>query len=51
MSQYGYSPQIWPGFTPYEISKLVVQPQFIQQLTPSSLPFWRIWPIDNAYLG
>ena len=47
-SRYGYSPQLWPGFTPYEISKLVVQPQFIQQLTLSSLPFWRIWPIDNS---
>ena len=23
LSRFGYAPQLWPGFTPYEISKLV----------------------------
>jgi hypothetical protein len=48
-SRYGYGPQVWPGFTPYEIAKLVVQPHFVQWFTRVSwLPFWHAWPIDDG---
>ena len=32
LSRFGFAPQVWPGFTPYEISKLLLDPQFIQRL-------------------
>jgi hypothetical protein len=48
-SRYGYGPQVWPGFTPYEICKLVLEPQFLQRLTAASwLPFWGVWTIDDG---
>jgi ABC-type transport system involved in multi-copper enzyme maturation permease subunit len=48
-SRYGYGPQVWPGFTPYEICKLVLGPQFLQRLTAASwMPFWRVWSIDDG---
>jgi hypothetical protein len=48
-SRFGIGPQVWPGFTPYEISKLVVEPQFIRRLTAAFwLPLWRGWTIDDG---
>jgi hypothetical protein len=48
-SRHGFGPQVWPGFTPYEICKLVVEPKFIQRLTATSwVPFWHIWTIDDG---
>jgi hypothetical protein len=48
-SRYGFGPQVWPGFTPYEICKLVVEPHLIQWLTSVSwAPFWHIWTIDDG---
>ena len=48
-SKYGYGPQVWPGFTPYEICKLVLGPQFLQRLTAASwMPFWLVWTIDDG---
>jgi hypothetical protein len=46
-SRFGYAAQIWPGFTPYEISKLLPDPQYFQQLTSATWPrSWRISDID-----
>jgi hypothetical protein len=41
----GVSPQAWPGFTPYEISKLVLPPYFSLELAAVSWP--RLWPIPS----
>ena len=49
ISKYGYGPQVWPGFTPYEICKLIVEPKFIQRLNAASwVSFWHIWTIDDG---
>ena len=47
---FGYSPQVWPGFTPYEISKLFFDPLIIRHLGEDTWPtVWRISSIDNGY--
>jgi ABC-type transport system involved in multi-copper enzyme maturation permease subunit len=46
-SRRGFAPQIWPGFTPYEVSKLVLDPFFRVYLSESSWPdFRRLWDVD-----
>jgi ABC-type transport system involved in multi-copper enzyme maturation permease subunit len=46
-SRRGFAPQIWPGFTPYEVSKLVLDPFFRVLLSESSWPdFRRLWDVD-----
>ncbi len=37
LSRFGYAPQLWPGFTPYEIAKLVLDPQFLEYLSSRTL--------------
>ena len=34
----GFVPQLWPGFTPYEIAKLVMDPGFFRDLKAASRP-------------
>jgi ABC-type transport system involved in multi-copper enzyme maturation permease subunit len=38
ISRFGYAPQVWPGFTPYEISKVLFEPRIIDQLSLASWP-------------
>ena len=42
LSRFGYAPQLWPGFTPYEISKLILDTRFIERLYDADWPrsFW-----------
>ena len=48
-SRYGFAPQVWPGFTPYEIGKLLLLPDFPGQLASATWPSsWRISAIDNS---
>ena len=49
MSRFGFAPQVWPGFTPYEISKVFFDPQIMQRLANASWPYsWRISAIDDG---
>jgi ABC-2 family transporter protein len=49
LSRLGYAPQLWPGFTPYEISKLVLDPQFLEQLSGTSWPSsWSVLSMDDS---
>jgi hypothetical protein len=49
VSRFGYAPQIWPGFTLIEISKLLLDPPFIQRLTSASWPrSWWVSSIDDG---
>ncbi len=34
----GFVPQIWPAFTPYEVAKLVMNPEFFRSLRAATLP-------------
>jgi hypothetical protein len=50
ISRFGFAPQVWPGFTPYEISKLFFDPHIIRHLTEESWPtVWRISSVDNGF--
>ncbi len=50
LSQIGFAPQVWPGFTPYEISKLFLDPSIIRHLTEESWPtVWRLSSVDNGF--
>ena len=60
LSRLGYAPQLWPGFTPYEIAKLVLDPQFLEHLSSTRWPnHWSIssmndslfWPIFFSVLS
>ncbi len=47
----GFAPVLWPGFTPYEISKLVFNPQIVRSLAEASWPqswFWHLRNIDDG---
>ena len=45
----GFAPQVWPGFTPYEIAKLVMEPPFFDRFQLAQWPrFWRIWDMDDG---
>ena len=45
----GFAPLVWPGFTPYEVSKLVIDPFVLEQLSTAKWPrFWRLWDIDDG---
>jgi ABC-2 family transporter protein len=49
MSRLGFAPLVWPGFTPYEISKVFFEPQVVRLLADSSWPYsWRISAIDDG---
>jgi ABC-type transport system involved in multi-copper enzyme maturation permease subunit len=48
-SRRGYAPLIWPGFTPYEISKLVFDPYYFGRLADLPWPqLWRIRDLDDG---
>ena len=49
LSRFGYAPQLWPGFTPYEISKLVLDTHFIDRLKESKWPSsWWVSSMDDG---
>jgi hypothetical protein len=48
-SRYGFAPQGWPGFTPYEVGKLLLLPDYPGKLASASWPSsWRISAIDDG---
>jgi ABC-type transport system involved in multi-copper enzyme maturation permease subunit len=45
----GFAPQLWPGFTPYEVGKLVMDTQLLYQLSHMTWPqLWRFWDLDDG---
>jgi ABC-type transport system involved in multi-copper enzyme maturation permease subunit len=49
LSRFGYAPQLWPGFTPYEVSKLILDAQFIERLSTSDWPrSWRVTDMNDS---
>jgi hypothetical protein len=50
LSKFGFAPQLWPGFTPREISKLLPDPHFIRRLADASWPrsWWLFLSIDDG---
>jgi ABC-type transport system involved in multi-copper enzyme maturation permease subunit len=49
LAPHGFAPQDWPGFTPYEVDKLVMEPGIVQTLQAAQWPrFWRLWDIDDG---
>jgi len=51
LSRFGFAYQLWPGFTPYEIAKLLPNPWFLQQLSYTTWPrSWWITDIDDSLI-
>ena len=49
LSRFGFAPGVWPGFTPYEVTKLLLDPQFLQRLSVASWPrSWWLSSIDDG---
>jgi ABC-type transport system involved in multi-copper enzyme maturation permease subunit len=49
LSRAGFAPQVWPGFTPYELSKLVFDPYLFERVAETQWPqIWRIHDIDSG---
>ena len=49
LSRFGFAPQLWPGFSPYEMSKLLLDPQYLEQIRVVSWPYaWRIRAMDDG---
>jgi hypothetical protein len=49
VSTYGFTPLIWPGFTPYDVSKFAFYPGFVSLLAQSGWPqSWHIRNIDTG---
>jgi hypothetical protein len=49
LSRLGFAPQLWPGFTPYEISKLMLDTTFIERLSKAQWPrFWWLSTVDDG---
>ncbi len=49
LSKYGYASLVMPGFTPYEVGKLVLSPDYFRQLGADRWPpFWRLWDVDGG---
>jgi hypothetical protein len=49
LSRQGFAPMIWPGFTPYEISKLVFDRYFLLRLAETHWPHvWWVRDIDDG---
>ena len=45
----GFAPQVWPGFTPYEICKLVMDHRTLDKLANARWPAsWSVWDIDDG---
>jgi ABC-type transport system involved in multi-copper enzyme maturation permease subunit len=49
-SRFGFAPQVWPGFTPSEVGKLLLSIDYFDRLRESSWPdfWWRVSSIDNG---
>jgi ABC-type transport system involved in multi-copper enzyme maturation permease subunit len=48
-SRFGFAPQLWPGFSPYEMSKLLLEPQFLENLRAAQWPYsWRVSAMDDG---
>jgi len=48
-SRFGFAPWVWPGFTPYEIAKLLPDCQFLERLFSASWPrSWWVSDIDDG---
>ncbi len=49
LSRLGFAPQLWPGFTPYEISKLLIHPEFATSLAKLHWPSsWWVSSMDDG---
>ncbi len=49
LSPRGYAPLVWPGFTPYEVSKLVMDIHIGQTFAQANWPsFWRLWEVNDG---
>jgi hypothetical protein len=49
LSRFGFAPQLWPGFSPYEMSKLLLDPQYFEQIRVVSWPYaWRVSAMDTG---
>lgn len=49
LSPRGFAPEVWPGFTPYEVAKLVLDAKTVGQLGTMPWPrFWRLWDVDDG---
>jgi ABC-type transport system involved in multi-copper enzyme maturation permease subunit len=47
-SRFGYAAQLWPGLTPYEITRLLPEPQFLDHLSSAfSRPWARSWRLSD----
>jgi ABC-type transport system involved in multi-copper enzyme maturation permease subunit len=49
-SRFGFAAQVWPGFTPTEIGKLLLSVDFFETLQTSSWPktWWHVSSIDHG---
>ena len=51
LSRFGYAPQLWPGFTPYEINKLLVDRQFYDRLSKTEWPVsWWVSSMNDGLM-
>lgn len=49
LSRHGFAPQDWPGFTPYEIARLVMEPDFFRRFGAIQWPrFWQLRDVDDG---
>ncbi len=49
LSRLGFAPQIWPGFTPGEISKMILEVDFFERLRIAQWPvYWNVRSIDDG---
>jgi hypothetical protein len=49
LSRFGFAPQLWPGFSPYEMSKLLLEAEFLDHLRAAEWPYsWRIYAMDDG---
>ncbi len=49
LSKYGFASMDMPGFTPYEVAKLVMEPNYFRRFQSIQWPpFWRLWDVDDG---
>ncbi len=49
LSKYGFASLAGPGFTPYEVGKLIMDPHFFRRFYSTQWPpFWRLWDVDDG---
>ena len=50
LSRFGFAPQLWPGFSPYEVAKLVLDRRFVDLLATEQWPqIWRASAVDEGF--